>query len=269
MEPIPGSLLADIFIKAVAKVVQPFITQHLLFDGKVRDEFRNKEVYKEIISRYKDSIDAANRKIGFTITFAVIALYVYFVLPETETIKIPFIDLSVSRQMWISIAPAISYGLEVLVITSFLWFMVLRVGVKIIAEQSQESQIVATIKSTSRKKSKTNSPIAPDIEKQDSKEVFADLTNILLKGTLGDLWMIFRIRKVFESQWHYFWYIPLLLLVFLATLSPGLISLFFTYQLFLVGYIGLGIIYAIVFFPVSVLLLILMGMVGLLGLSDV
>ena len=65
-----------------------------------------------------------------------------------------------------------------------------------------------------------------------SEESFVDLTNIHLKGALGNIWMIFRLCEVFKLGWNYFWYIPLMLFLFLVALSPAIIPLFFTYKLF-------------------------------------
>jgi hypothetical protein len=134
-----------------------------------------------------------------------------------------------------------------LIVTSFLWFVALKIGIKTLVNESE------------------NHPLLKD---QDSREVFVDLTDLHLKGGLGTIWMIFRIREIFKSKWNYVWYVPLLLLIILVVLSPAIIPLFFTYLLFQIQYIGLGIIYAIIFIPISFLLVLLIGTVGLLGLSE-
>ncbi len=75
---------------SLKKVFGTIIPIELLFDGKIKKEHLSKEVFKEITDRYKDSIDDVNQKIVFTIIFAFIALYVYFILPETESVKFFF-----------------------------------------------------------------------------------------------------------------------------------------------------------------------------------
>ncbi|PKO12233.1 MAG: hypothetical protein CVU39_25125 [Chloroflexi bacterium HGW-Chloroflexi-10] len=248
------------------KKLQTFVAKQLLFNGKINKEYQSKEVINEFTDRYKESIDDVNRKIVFTIFFVFIALYVYYILPDTETVKIPIADISVSRQFWISIAPAISYGLAILVITSFLWFMTLRTGIKMLINESEYKDKTEILmeklqenidEKTSRRKTK----------EKNTKEILVDFTNIHLRGTIGNIWIIFRLGEVFKSRWNYIWYVPLALFLFIIALSPAIIPLFFTYQLFKINYIILGTIYAIIFFPVSFLLFILLVTISMLGFS--
>lgn len=211
-----------------------------------------KEIFDQLTERYKASIEDVNQKTVFAVSFAFIALYVYFVLPETEAVKIPFTDVSVSREIWIGVAPAISCALAILTITSFLWWMTLRAGIKFWVRRARELAKSGLL----------------DIKEGNPEEPFPDLTNLLLKGTLGSMWMLFRIPGVLSSRWNYVWTIPLLVLLILVALSPALISWFFTYLLFQTGYLVLGVVYVAIFIPVSVLSLFLLGTAGLAGLSD-
>jgi hypothetical protein len=143
---------------------------HLLFDGVIDEKHKTKYFFSQITDRYKESIKGFNRAMSFNIGFAIIALYAYFALPATGTITVPFISLPVSRLIWISLVPLISYGLQTFIITSFIWFMTLRQGIVLLNKEIS---------------------LDPD---------FGDATNLLLDGALGQIWIILRIRQYFKMK---------------------------------------------------------------------
>jgi hypothetical protein len=211
----------------------------LLFDGAIDDTNKTKYFLNQITDRYKESVKGFNQAVAFNIGFATIALYAFLALPATGTVTIPFVSLPVSRIIWISLVPLISYGLQTLMITSFIWFQALRQGMKLLHKAVGLNQ------------------------------EFGDATNILLNGALGHMWIILRINKYFQSKVNYLWYVPALILFLTIMTSPLLLCVYFIFQLFIAKSIVLGIIYSVVFIPYSALFLSLISTASLLGLGDI
>ena len=84
----------------------------LLFGGGIKDLHKTKFAFKEIVDRYKASIDDVNRSLGVSIGFAIIALYAYIAVPAS--VDVPFIGLKIPRQNWIRVVPAIGYACKCL-----------------------------------------------------------------------------------------------------------------------------------------------------------
>jgi hypothetical protein len=230
--------IAPIILRIYEKILPEKAITALLFDGKIRDKHKTKYALTAITDRYKSSISGFNKAVAFNVGFVVIALYGYIVLPPTEKVTIPFVGLSVSRSAWISIVPLISYALQTFIITTFIWFMVLRLGMKLLYEQ------VGSI------------------------EDFGDVTNILLDGSLGQMWIILRIMQYFKSKLNLIWAVPVMILLLTIITSPILICIFFIFQLFSLGSIILGVLYSIFLIPFASLFLLLIATAAILGIGE-
>ena len=80
-----------------------------------------------------------NSSLTLSIGLAIIALYSYFALPVAGQVSVPFVGIKISRQLWISVVPAIAFVLQVFGFTSFIWFMLLRIGLKLILSRHSGS----------------------------------------------------------------------------------------------------------------------------------
>lgn len=229
---------ASLVIPILSKILPVKTVKELLFNGDIRKEHKTKYALTITTDRYKDSIKGFNQAVAFNVGFAAIAFYGYLALPPTAQITIPLIGLSVSRLAWITIVPLISYGLQTLIITTFIWFMVLRLGMKLLYEAVGET------------------------------EDFGDVTNILLDGTLGQMWIILRVTQFFKSKWNLVWAIPVLLVVFTIVTSPLWICIYFIYQLFALGSILLGVLYGVILIPYAALFLLLFATAAILGVGE-
>jgi hypothetical protein len=230
--------IAPIVITFLSEILPARTVKELLFNGEIRNEHKTKYALTITTDRYKDSIKGFNQAVAFNVGFAVIAFYGYIALPPTAQITIPLIGFSVSRLAWITIVPLISYGLQTLIFTTFIWFMVLRLGIKLLYEAVGVT------------------------------EDFGDVTNILLEGTLGQMWIILRVTQLFKSKWNLVWAIPVLLVVFIIVTSPLLICIYFIVQLLALGRILLGVIYGIFLIPYAALFLLLLATAAILGLGE-
>lgn len=234
-------VLTSVFVNIVWGWLMKLLPEHvvtgLLFDGKLRDQHKTKYAFNELAERHKQSIKAFNRAILLSIGFSAVAMYVYFVLPADATVEVQFIGLSVTRQVWIYVAPVISYGLQTLSFATFCWFMLLRLGVKLLTRE------------------------------RGTEEEFGDVANIVLNGILGHIWLIFRIGNLVRL-WSYLWYLPLLVLLVIVVLSPTLVCLFFIIQLFIAGSFALGVTYSVFFVPFAIISLLLLGTTAILGYGE-
>jgi hypothetical protein len=234
--PDPG--FAVILVGIIGEVLPKRTVIKLLFDGAIDDNHKTKYFFKEITDRYKGSIKGFNRAMAFNIGFAIIALYAYLALPPASSVTIPFVALPVSRLVWISLVPLISYVLQTFIMTSFVWFMILRLGTKLL---NQEIGV---------------------------NEEFGDATNIVLDGAIGHIWIILRIRQFFKSKLNLIWYMPAVTLFLVVMASPVLICIYFIVQLFAAKSIVLGIIYSLLFIPYSALFLLLIATASILGMGE-
>src|SRR5262249_35697569 len=111
----------------------------VLFEGQLAPHHKTKYFFKEIADRYKEAIKALNGAMNLNVAFAFIALYAYFALPPTGSVQVPFVGLSVSRDIWVSLVPLIAFFLQTLTFTAFIWFLLLRVGLRMLIKE-RESQ---------------------------------------------------------------------------------------------------------------------------------
>lgn len=211
----------------------------LLFGGSIRPLHKTKFAFKEIVDRYKLSIDEVNLSLMLSVGFAIIALYSYFALPASGEVSVPFIGIKISRQLWIRVVPAIAYGMQIFEFTSFIWFMLLRIGMRLILNERP----------------------GPD-------EDYGDITNVSLKGPLGHLWIALRIKEFYKSKWNYLWYLPFLAVVLTVFLSPLLVCGFFIYQLFRSGALVLGFVYGGLLIPYLSFFLLLVCTAAILGIGE-
>ncbi len=232
-----SKIIIDAFIKTISVFSEKVVCE-LLFDGEIRDEHRTTYVLNEINERYKDSITSINYALSLNVGFAFIALYAYLILPPTELVAIPFIGLSVSKQIWISLVPTISYALQILIFVTFIWFMLLRLSLKILVKQ------------------------------RGAEDDFGDVTNVVLNGPISYIWIVYRIGKFFDSRWNYLWYLPTIVLVAAIVISPLLICLYFIVELFSMGSFWLALIYSIIFIPFSAMFLLFIVTSLILGLGE-
>jgi hypothetical protein len=99
-------------------------------------------------------------------------------------------------------------------------------------------------------------------------EYFGDVSNIMLTGVVGSLWMFASIRKHIPSQLHLFWFIPLGFLVVLTILSPSILCGYFIRGLFLSKDFVPALIYCVLLVPSVALSLMLMGFSVLAGSGE-
>jgi uncharacterized membrane protein len=227
------------FFEFVLKLLPAHAVPRLLFGGPVQTRHKTKFAFKEIVDRYKSSIDDVNSSLTFSVGLAVIALYSYFALPASGEVSVSFVGIKISRQLWISVVPAIAYGLQVFGLTSFIWFMLLRIGLRLIL-----------------------------IEHTGSDDDYGDVTNICLKGPLGHLWIALRIKEFYKSTWNYLWYLPLLTVVLIIFMSPLLVCSFFVRQFFRSGNFVLGFLYGGLLIPYLAFFILLVCTAAILGMGE-
>lgn len=241
----------------VIRLIADKVVDQVLYEGQFSDKYTSKDAIQQIIDRYKASIEDVNRAIGLNIGFSILAFYAYFVLPPSGSLEVPLIGLSVSKEWWIGVAPLISYGLQVLIFTSLIWFLALRLSLKIAKRDLKKHTVVKEQQSSTE-----------NIPYRSGNDEFPDFTNLLLKGILGHLWILFRISNFIKLRISYFWYYPFLILTLLCLVSPLLVCIYFIIQLYAASNFGLGIIYTVMLLPSLVLFLLLLGIVTLLGASE-
>jgi hypothetical protein len=230
----------DIFIGVVVAVLRypEAVACDLLFGGQIRPEHKTPFALKELVERYKKSISALNRAIYLSIGFAALALYGYFLLPENGLIRVPLVGLSVSRDIWMRLAPAIAFAIQLFTFTAFVWFMLLRLAqMRMVAEAGKTDD-------------------------------FGDVRNVVLCGTLSHVWIVFRIGRYLHSRWNYVWYVPAAVLLSGIILSPIFVSLFFIVHLFRAQDYWVAIPYAVLFVPYSLLFLLVFGTASILGFGE-
>ena len=232
-------ILAVSAIRVMLRLLPATAVPHLLFGGSIQARHQTRFAFREFVDRYKSSIDDVNSSLTLSIGLAVIALYSYFALPASGEVSVPFIGLKISRHVWISVVPAIAFVLQVFAFTSFIWFMLLRIGLRLILNK-----------------------------RTGSEDDFGDVTNIALRGALGHLWIAIRIREFYRSKWNYLWYLPFLGIVLTVFLSPLLVCSFFIYELFKAGNLALGIVYTGLLMPFLAFFLLLLCTAAILGMGE-
>jgi hypothetical protein len=231
--------VAVVAIQLILKMLPERAVPALLFQGAIQPRHKTKFAFKEFVDRYKTSIEDVNSSLTLSVGLAIIALYSYFALPSFGEVSVPFVGIKISRQLWISFVPAIAYGLQIFGFTSFIWFMLLRIGLRLILS-----------------------------EHAGSDDDYGDVTNLALKGPLGHLWIALRIKEFYKSTWNYLWYLPLLAVVMVIFMSPLLVCGFFVRQLFVSGALVLGCVYAALLIPYLAFFLLLLCTAGILGVGE-
>jgi len=227
------------------RVVRPFLqfvfsdklALDFLFGGKITASHQTKfalEKFTARYARYAESIDNLNRAIVVSVAFVPIAL-----LPAGgEGMKIPLIDLHVTNQNWLRVCPAISYCLQIFTLVALCWFLIMRKGLDVLKREVG------------------------------SAEHFGDVSNIMLTGVLGTLWMFVSIRKHFPSRLHLLWFLPLGFLFFLVMLSPSILCGYFVCELFISRDFYPALVYSSLLIPSLALSLILMAFSIFAGMSS-
>ena len=227
----------------IYRIVEKFMPTNavpaLLFGGEIGTGQKTKFAFKETVERYKLSIADVNRSLALTVGLTVIALYAYAILPANGEVTVPLVAIKVSRQLWIRVVPAIAYGLQVFGFTALIWFMLLRLGLRMLLS-----------------------------ERNGTEDDYGDVTNVALQGALGHLWIIFRIKKFYASKWNYLWYLPAICFVSTIFLSPLLLCLFFIRQLFRSHDLILGLLYSGLFIPYAAFFVLLVCTAMILGAGE-
>jgi len=227
------------FARPILDLLSNKLIIELLFGGKIDGYHKTKFAVEKFAERYKESIDNLNRAITVSVAFVPIAL---LPLPAGAGLKIPLIDLSVTNQNWLRVCPAISYGLQTFTLVALVWFLVMRRGLDVLNEEFRASQ--------------------PAVE------YFGDVSNIMLTGIVGSLWMLVSIPRYIPSRLHLFWFLPLCFLVILAILSPSLLCGYFVFKLFILRDFVPASIYCALIVPSVVLSLLLIGFSVVAGAGE-
>jgi len=196
-----------------------------LFGGKVDAGHKTKFAIERFVGRYAESIESLNRALIVSVAFVPIAL-----LPVGETIKIPLVDVQVTNQNWLRVCPAISYGLQVFTLVALSWFLLMRRGLAIL--KSEVGQV----------------------------DHFGDVSNVMLTGILGSLWMVLNVRKHFPSKLHLIWFLPLVVLFLAVILSPSILCAYFVWGLFVLKDFAPAFIYSAFLVPSIALSMVLIAL---------
>lgn len=239
MDPTVVLMVASALVQPIIQILSGKLIRDVLFGGEIDEYHKTKFAVEKFVTRYGESIDNLNRALMFSVAFVPIAL---LPLPAAAGLKIPLIDLSVTNQNWLRVCPAISYGLQMFTLVALVWFLIMRRGLDLLKEEFREAQPVV--------------------------EYFGDVSNIMLTGVVGSLWMFASIRKHIPSQLHLFWFIPLGFLVVLAILSPSILCGYFIRGLFLSKDLVPALIYCVLLVPSVALSLILMALSVLAGSGE-
>ena len=239
MDPAIVVMIASALVQPIVQILSGTLIRDVLFGGKIDQYHKTKFAVEKFVARYAESIDNLNRALMFSVAFVPIAL---LPLPAAAGLKIPLIDLNVTNQNWLRVCPAISYGLQMFTLVALVWFLIMRRGLELLKKEFEGSQ--------------------PPVE------YFGDVSNIMLTGVVGSLWMFAAIRKRIPSQLHLFWFIPLSVLAVLAILSPSILCGYFVHGLFASRDFVPALIYCVLLVPSVALSLVLMGLSVLAGSGE-
>jgi hypothetical protein len=205
-----------------------------LFGGAVQPFHKTKFAVETFVSRYAEGIHSLNRAVILSVGFVPIAL-----LTSGDPITIPFIDLAVTRQNWLRVCPAISYGLQVFTLVSLCWFLLLRRGLEVLQKELG------------------------------AVDHFGEVANLMLTGVLGSLWLVMSVRRHFPSRWHLIWFVPVGLLLFLIVLSPTMLCGYFVFELYAISDWVPAIAYSVLLIPSAALALALIGVSAIGSIKEV
>jgi hypothetical protein len=227
-------------IDIISSVIQPVLNLFsdrlaldFLFGGKVQPFHKTEFAIQKFVDRYEQSINTLNHAIIISVAFVPLAL-----LASGNTVKIPMIDLDVSRPNWLRVCPLISYGLQLFTLVALCWFLILRRGLAVLREEIGQVQH------------------------------FGDVSNILLTGVLGSLWMFVSIRRHFPSKLHLIWFIPLIFTLVAVIVSPSVLCGYFVRELFVLGDVLPALVYLGLLIPSVALSLVLIGTSVIEGIRE-
>lgn len=234
------SLTPGIVAQAALSVVRPLLytfsdrlVLDFLFGGKIDVVHTTKFAIEKFVGRYAESIDTLNRAIILSVAFVPIA-----VLPTAEAIKIPLIDLQVPRQDWLRVCPAISYGLQVFTLVALCRFLLMRRGLNVLKRHVGQAKH------------------------------FGEVSNIMLTGVVGSLWMLVSIHRHLPSKLHLVWVLPVGLLILVVLFSPSVLCGYFIIQLFVLRDLVPAITYSVFLLPSVALAIVLIGISIVAGLPE-
>jgi hypothetical protein len=224
-------------IWSVARVAARFFSDQLalnfLFGGRVRAAHKTKFAVDKMVQRYAESIDSLNRAVMVSIAFVPIALFV-----AGSDVKLPLIDLSVKYRDWLRLCPAVSFGIQLFTLVAVCWFLLLRRGLSILQKEIGDV------------------------------DYFGDVSNFMLKGIIGVLWIFVAIPAYLPSKWHLLWVLPLAVLFSVVLLSPFILCVHFVFLLYSLGDLLPAIIYSFLLVPSIGLAVILIGLSLVAGVQD-
>lgn len=236
-----GQVQFGIIFDAAQAIVGPLLyvfsdrlAVDFLFSGKVEAGHKTKFALERFVTRYADSIESLNRALVASVVFVPIAL-----LPVGETMKIPLIDLQVTTGNWLRLAPAISFGLQIFSLIGLCWFLLMRRGFDVLKREVGEV------------------------------DYFGDVSNIMLTGVLGSLWILISVQRHFRSKLQLIWFLPLVALLVLLMLSPTILCGYFVRELFVVKDFLPAVTYAALLVPSMALSLALTALGVVAGIREV
>ena len=208
------------------------------FVGNLRPEQKTKYAFHETIKRYQACVSSINRAITINVGFAFLSLYAFYLIPQNEAFKAPYVDVYVSREIWLSIVPVIGYALQLWVLTSFIWFMYLRLRIiSVVAERGSDNE-------------------------------FGEISDICLSGIMGQIWISYKVLSTFKSKLKYLWSAPAAFILAIIVFSPLIILVYFIIELFILGDFWLGSVYALFLIPYSIFFFALIVVSGILIVGE-
>lgn len=225
--------LTHLALRPILYVFSNQLALDFLFGGRVDSGHRTKFAIEKFVGRYADSIESLNRALVVSVAFVPIAL-----LPVGDTIRIPLIDVQISHQNWLRVCPAISYGLQVFTLVALSWFLLMRRGLAVL-----KGEVGAV-------------------------DHFGDVSNVMLTGIVGSLWMVVAVRKHFPSRLHLIWFLPFALLLLTIILSPSILCAYFVRELFMLGDFAPALTYSVLLAPSMLLSIVLIALSVVAGLPE-
>jgi hypothetical protein len=225
------------FYSILGKLLPDRLVKGLLFKGELQETHKTEFAVTTFVDRYKNSISALNRAFTLNVAFVVLAVYPLFGLTEGSSIDIPFLNLSISTKQWIMACPLISYALQLYALANLFWFMLLRRGLTLLKDELKQ------------------------------ETYFGEVSNVLLTGLIGIIWLFLSIYSYFRSKLQYIWYVPFVVLVIVLLTSPTLLCGYLVIRLYST-YVPLALVYSMLFVPSVGLSFILVALGSILGLSQ-
>jgi hypothetical protein len=229
-----ASLIPEPIKRAFNYIVSDQISRDFLFGGELKESHKTKFALEKIVDRYSESIESLNKSITVNLLFIPIAIFL-----TGSDIKIPTLEISIKYYNWLRLIPAISLGIQFFALISLAWFLMLRRGLHVLGEEIK------------------------------NVEYYGDVSNAMLKGVAGTLWILVTIPRQLPTRLHRIWLIPAVGVFIILLLSPSLLCLYFVGLLFYTGDFVSAIVYSILLLPAISLALVLIGISALTGITEV